>query len=216
MSTREHHEVFGVRKHVRGHIEPRKIRNQDELGIFVDLGMHFSNQPWRSSWHWHFVKVNFIQRLWAFSFSAVGKNNFKLEWCRRRWISSLPFIYFKKCSRVSNFSNVCRSLLSTQVILVTWSEFIFEIISLEAAWHNWLSNSKESKIVSFECDLIELNLITGLNGFSKYIQFDVLFQIETESKSRFFACTFKKLFNLVVFIGLSLKTHLGCRSGWSG
>ena len=96
MSTREHHEVFGVGEHVRGHFEPRKIRDQDELGIFVDLDMDLSNQPWRSSWHWHLVKVNFIQRLWAFSFSAVGKNNFKLEWCRRRWISSLPYIYFNK------------------------------------------------------------------------------------------------------------------------
>ena len=41
MSPREHHEVFGV----RGYFEPQKIRDQDELGIFVDLDMNLSNQP---------------------------------------------------------------------------------------------------------------------------------------------------------------------------
>ena len=85
--------VFGLRGWRR---LGREKRTRNRCAWYFCQDLNLFNQPWRSSWHWHFVKVNFIQRLWAFSLSAVGKNNFKLEWCRKRWISSLPFFIFQK------------------------------------------------------------------------------------------------------------------------
>ena len=71
--------------------------------------------------------------------------------------------FFQKIFFFSKFSNFGKFRKFFQKFFC--SEYIFEIISLEAAWHNWLSNSNESKIVSFECDFIELNLITD-QGFT--------------------------------------------------